>query len=164
MGWAQATNAEHKELQLGDSSARIPPSSQLCNAELQHRSLSFSWLCYLEGPTGKKYDSLWGEVCNARCVRSIRITWEAKVATALLISRPWSQGSQPSMISWVLMFLLQLPLPYQSTESRSLHVPSNIQANSQKKYLWELTSLNFPLFVFYFPRDLSLFPLWLVTL
>lgn len=144
--------------------ARIPLNSQLCNAELQHRSLSFSRLCYLEGHPGKKYDSLWGEVCNARCVRGIRITWEARVASALLTSRPWSQDSRPSMISWALMFLFHCHCHIRAPGVGHSMCPQMFKPTVQKIFTGTGFSQLPTHFIFYFPWDLSLCPLWLVTL
>lgn len=58
-----------------------------------------------------------------------------------------------------------LPLPHQSTRSRSLHVPSNVQANSSKKYLREQTSHNFPLISFFISHEICLSVLcdWLLS-
>lgn len=64
----------------------------------------------LEALIGKKRDSLWEGVWNARFFRSVRTTWEARDAKMLLIARPWPWGSLSRTIPWSILFLLHLPI------------------------------------------------------
>lgn len=120
----------------------------------------------LEALIWKKHDSLWEGVWNATFFTSVSTTREPRDAKMLLITRPWAL--RLTVQNYPLNHPVSAP-PAHHHGCGSLHMPSNIQANSQKNNyetcppftILSLPTLHFSLFPHEIrcssPRDICAF-------